>query len=81
MITLPGFTNNDLSLFKDFRVRGNQTMQFRWEIYNLFDTVQFNEVDTTAQFDATGQQVDTNFGKVTSARTERRMQFSLRYSF
>jgi hypothetical protein len=80
-IIMPGFTNHDLSLFKDFQVKGNQKMQFRWEIYNLFNTVQFNEVDRTAQFDATGRQTDVNFGTVTSARTERRMQFSLRYSF
>jgi hypothetical protein len=62
-------------------VKGNQKMQFRWEIYNLFNTVQFNEVDRTAQFDAPGRQTDVNFGTVTSARNERRMQLSLRYSF
>ncbi|MBI1874966.1 MAG: hypothetical protein HYZ58_08555 [Acidobacteria bacterium] len=56
-------------------------MQFRWEIYNLLNSLQFQDVDTSASFDATGRQVDTNFGKVTSARNERRMQFSLRYSF
>jgi hypothetical protein len=56
-------------------------MQFRWEIYNLFDQLSFNEVDTSAQFDAQGRQTDTNFGKVFSARNERRMQFSLRYIF
>jgi hypothetical protein len=81
MILLPGFTNHDLSLFKDFTAHGNQRVQFRWEIYNLFNTLQFNEVDRTAQFDAAGNQTDTNFGKVTSARNERRMQFSIRYVF
>ena len=81
IITLPGFHNHDVSLFKTFSMRGNQKMQFRWEIYNLFDQLSFNEVDTSAIFDATGRQTDTNFGKVTSARNERRMQFSLRYIF
>jgi hypothetical protein len=56
-------------------------MQFRWEIYNLFNTPQWNTVDTSAQFNAAGQQTDVNFGTVTAARTERRMQLSLRYSF
>ena len=42
---------------------------------------QFQDVDTSAQFDANGNQTDTNFGKVTSARAERRMVFGLRYSF
>jgi hypothetical protein len=80
-IVMPGFSNHDLSLFKDFQMKANQKMQFRWEIYNLFNTVQFDGVDRTAQFDATGRQTDVNFGTVTSARNERRMQFSLRYSF
>jgi hypothetical protein len=81
MITLPGFHNHDLSIFKNFPMKGHQKMQFRWEIYNLFDSLSFNEVDTSAIFDAAGNQTDTNFGKVTSARNERRMQFSLRYIF
>ena len=78
-VLLPGFTNHDLSLFKDFPLRGSHKLQFRWEIYNLFNHPQWNEVDTSAQFDAAGNQTDVNFGKVTSARTERRMQLSFRY--
>jgi hypothetical protein len=81
MLRLPGFNNQDISIFKNFSLHGNQKVQFRWEIYNLFDQVSYFEVDTSAIFDAQGRQTDTNFGKVTSARTERRMQFSLRYSF
>jgi len=80
-VRLPGFNNHDVSLFKDFPVKGNQRLQFRWEIYNLFNHPQWNDVDTSAQFDATGRQTDVNFGKVISARNERRMQMSLRYSF
>lgn len=80
-VRLPGFTNHDVSIFKDFPVKGNHRMQFRWEIYNLFNHPQWNDVDTTAQFDAAGQQTDVNFGKVTSARNERRMQMSFRYMF
>lgn len=81
MITMPGWHNHDLSIFKNFPLKGNHKLQFRWEIYNLFDQLSFNEVDTSAIFDPAGNQVDTNFGRVTSARVERRMQFSLRYSF
>ena len=79
---LPGWHNHDLTLFKDIRVKGNQQFQFRWEIYNLFDQVQFQDVNTTATFNpTTGAQTNANLGKVTSARTERRMQMSLRYTF
>ncbi len=51
-------------------------MQFRWEIYNLFNHPQWATVDTTAQFNAAGQQIDPAFGTVTTVRTERRMQVS-----
>ena len=80
-ITMPGFNNHDISVFKDFPMKGSQRIQFRWEIYNLFNHPQWNAVNRAAQFNATGQQTNVNFGKVTSARNERRMQLSLRYSF
>jgi hypothetical protein len=77
----PGWHNHDLSIFKDFPIRGAQTFQFRWEIYNLFNQVQWDAIDRTAQFDPAGNQVDAAFGKPTSARNERRMQLSIRYIF
>jgi hypothetical protein len=77
----PGWHNHDLSIFKDFPVKGTQQLQFRWEIYNLFNQVQWDEIDRTAQFDAAGNQVDAQFGRPTSARNERRMQLSIRYIF
>ncbi|MGH8247465.1 MAG: hypothetical protein ACREUU_13655 [Gammaproteobacteria bacterium] len=79
---LPGFNNHDLSIFKNFPLRGEkQMLQFRWEMYNAFNHTQFNAVNTGAQFNAAGAQTQVNFGKVTSARNERRMQFSLRFTF
>ena len=79
---MPGWHNHDLTFFKDIRLKGNQQLQYRWEIYNLFDQVQFQDVNTTATFNpTTGVQTNANFGKVTSARTERRMQMSIRYIF
>jgi hypothetical protein len=80
-IVLPGFNNHDVTIFKDFPLRGNHKMQFRWEIYNLLNHPQWQSVDTSAQFNAAGEQTDVNFGKVTAARVERRMVMSLRYSF
>jgi hypothetical protein len=78
----PGWHNHDLSFFKDIRVKGNQQLQYRLEIYNLFNQVSFQSVDNTPSFNpTTGAQTDTNFGKVTAARNERRMQMSIRYRF
>jgi len=79
---LPGYNNHDLSLFKDIKLKHGQTLQYRWEIYNLLNSVQFQTVNTSAVFDpTTGAQTNANFGKVTAARNERRMQMALRYSF
>ena len=80
-IRLPGYNNHDLSLFKDFPMKRNQKMQFRAEVYNLFNQPQFQDVNTQAQFDAQGNQTNASFGKVITARNERRMQLSIRYVF
>ena len=80
-VLLPGFHNHDLSIFKDVPIGGNRKFQLRWEIYNLFNHPQWNTVDTTAQFNAAGQQIDPAFGTVTTVRTERRMQVSVRFQF
>ena len=80
--TQPGWHNHDLSFFKDIRVKSEQQLQFRLEIYNVFNQVSFQDVDNTPVFNpTTGAQTDTNFGRVTSARNERRMQMSIRYIF
>ena len=79
---MPGWHNHDLSFFKDIRLKGAQQLQYRLEIYNLFDQLSFDAIDNTPTFNPnTGAQTDTNFGKVTSARNERRMAMSLRYIF
>jgi hypothetical protein len=78
---LPGFNNHDVSLFKSFHITEKKVLQFRAEAYNTLNHTQFNAVNTAAQFDAAGKQTATQFGKVTSARNERRMQMSLRFSF
>ncbi|MBO0723056.1 MAG: hypothetical protein J2P41_19685, partial [Blastocatellia bacterium] len=79
---LPGINNWDMSFFKNFPFFSEKVkLQFRWEIYNLFNHTQFNGVDTSAQFDANGVQIKESFGRVTSARSPRVMQGSLRLTF
>jgi len=80
-IRLPWIRNTDLSLFKNFMLGGGKRVQFRWEVYNLFNTVNWSNINLNAQFNPAGEQVNANFGKATSARDPRIMQFSLRFSF
>lgn len=78
----PGFNNWDLSLFKNVPFgEGKRLFQFRWELYNAFNHTQFDTVDNSAIFNPAGQQTDSQFGRVTATKQERRMQLSLRFNF
>jgi hypothetical protein len=77
----PGINNWDTSLFKDFPVKERVRFTFRWEMYNTFNHTQFFSMDTTARFDANGNQANARFGALISNRDPRRMQGSLRLSF
>ena len=83
LFTNPGLNNWDLSLFKNFRLGSNEArrLQFRWETYNTFNHTQYTGVDTTGRFDATGKQINSNFGNFTSAALSRRMVLALKFYF
>jgi hypothetical protein len=78
---LPGIDNWNLSIFKNFPLGGRRRLQFRWEMYNVLNHTQFSNIDNTARFDATGAQVNANFGDATTARNPRIMQASVRFTF
>jgi len=74
----PGFQNVDLSAFKDFETWREQTIGFRFDAFNAFNMVSYGNPDTNAAD-------TTNFGAITTQSSirsqERRLQFSLHYSF
>lgn len=78
----PGINSWDISVFKNFPVFSeSRIIQFRSEFYNLFNHTQFSSVDSTARFDAAGNQVNTRLGQVTGARSSRVIQFALSFKF
>lgn len=82
LIRGPGVNNWDIALFKNFPIREQVRLQFRWELYNAFNHTQFSGLDTTARFDtATGRQINARFGEFTSTLTPRQMQLALRVFF
>ena len=86
MLRLPGVINSDLAFFKNIRVREKFTLQFRWEMYNLFNHTNFSNIDGGLTFTldpTTGQITQTNarFGQPIDDRSPRVMQGSLRLSF
>ncbi len=69
----PGLNNWDFAAFKRFRVRERHQMQFRAELFNLVNHAQFDNPN--------GSIGSVNFGRVTSTKDPRLVQFSLRYFF
>jgi hypothetical protein len=79
----PGVDNYDMALAKRFPIAGEKrSLQFRWEAYNVFNHTQFSGINVSPRYDlTTGAQVNALFGQVTSTRTPRVMQGSLRFTF
>jgi hypothetical protein len=78
----PGINSWDISVFKNFPLGSeSRILQFRSEFYNMFNHTQFSSVDSTARFDAAGNQVNTRLGQVTGARSARVIQFALSFKF
>src|SRR5260370_540149 len=64
----------DFALFKEFRIKEAQRVQFRWEAFNFLNTQQFNAPDRTLG--------NATFGRITSTIiSNREMQFALKYIF
>lgn len=77
----PAISNWDFSVFKKFRFLDTQELQFRTEMFNIFNTPQFNlpgsSIASAANFGVSTSTLTTvsNFG------TQRQIQFGLRYTF
>jgi hypothetical protein len=78
---LPRIVNSNIAAFKNFAIGGRRRIQVRWEMYNVFNQVNWSKLDTDAKFDPAGEQVNANFGKATEARDPRIMQGAIRFSF
>jgi hypothetical protein len=79
-----GYSNHDITIFKNFAMASRRNLQVRIEMYNAFNTMQPGTVGTAAQFNfATGAQTQAQFGTVTAARagSQRIIQLSLRFTF
>jgi Carboxypeptidase regulatory-like domain/TonB dependent receptor len=76
----PGFNNTDFSVIKRTKLTENQLIEFRWEVFDLFNHANFGQP---------GRVVGTaNFGQITNTRfatgdsgSSRQMQFALKYKF
>ena len=69
----PRFFNADMSLLKDTRVTERVSVQLRAEFFNIFNTVRFNTPNRNVS--------SSQFGRITSARDPRIIQFGLKLLF
>ena len=75
----PGFNNTDLSLIKRTRITERQLIEFRWEVFDLFNHANFGQpLRVVGQ--TLGQIVNTRFPTGDSG-SSRQMQFALKYKF
>ena len=58
---------------RTFKVGANQNLQFRWEIFNVINKVNYNAPVTALN--------SANFGKIQTAADPRIMQFALKVDF
>ena len=77
----PAALNWDFSLFKNFNVGEGQTVQVRAEMFNMFNTPQFNNPGGHYVFPNFGNSTSTHSVPFTGFGSNRQIQFALRYSF
>ena len=70
----------DLSIFKNTAV-GKQNLQFRIEIFNLFDRANFATPNSAVLFNADGTRVPNATNVVRTATSARQVQFGLKFVF
>ena len=69
-VLAPGYANVDASVQKDIVLAGGARLELRWEIFNLFNRVNF---DVPNRIFGT-----SNFGRIFSAQPARQMQFGVK---
>lgn len=69
----PGFNSLNMGLHKNFPIRENVKLQFRFEAFNVLNNVNLNPPNST--------QSSSLFGRITSAGDPRILQFALRLTF
>ena len=69
----PGYANFDFTLAKDFRVTADRYFQFRLEVFNAFDRVNFGPPNIARE--------SSGFGQILTAGNARIIQFGLKFYF
>jgi hypothetical protein len=78
----PSFNNTDFSIIKRTKIGEDKIIEFRWEVFDLFNHANFGQPGRVAQVGS------TTFGVITNTRfptgdsgSSRQMQFALKFKF
>jgi hypothetical protein len=83
----PGSKNFDLSVVKNWRMHDRYSLQFRAELFNAFNHANFIGIDAGLGLDNVagdenfGKPLNPNFGRITSKRGSREIQFGVKFNF
>jgi hypothetical protein len=78
----PSFNNIDFSVIKRTKIGENKLIEFRWEVFDLFNHANFGQPGRTAQVGSTAFGVITNTRFATGdSGSSRQMQFALKFKF
>ncbi len=80
IVTGPGYNNTDVSLFKRIAIRERANIELRWEVFNVFNTPNFENPNGGVPTNNIASPV---FGSLLNIvpNSERIMQFAVRFSF
>lgn len=91
VVRQPGLFNVDFSVAKNWKLKEKYGIQFRAEMFNLFNRTNFNGFDPglglSPQRDSTGKFLGTfaatngNFGRLNNDRGPRNIQFGIKFNF
>ncbi len=74
----PTFSQLDFSLTKNIQVKDRYRVEFRAEVFNIFNKVNFDNPTGSSAQTAT---LSSTFGVITSAESSRQFQFGSRFTF
>lgn len=77
----PGMIQVDMGLSRNFRIRERQTLQFRWEVFNVPNRLNPAAPNTTMSSGSFGQITSDINGSGSQAGDPRIMQAALKYTF
>jgi hypothetical protein len=72
-IVNPSNLQTDFALTRTFRIQGAQSVQFRWEVFNVLNHVNFNPPVSALN--------SASFGQIQTAGDPRIMQFALKFTY